>query len=320
MRDKFGKWLPDEIIDCHAHCNLPEHVLGFDGKVFNHMMSTFPSFTFKESAATHRAFFPSKTVRALRFANAFKGINHKAANNYLVRCSPASDRIALYGPPDDVDYTVTELNSRKYSAYKSYYLYCIPPATEIYQFFPKPALDEAQRLEIPIILHLPKDITKSGDQLERLLRDFPRLRVTLAHLGLPHIPVPGLDEAYQKFAKYDTVMLDTAMIPSADVVYMAIHAFGPERIMFGTDQPLHMIRSTVYENPDLGQRLITKYPYHWVNRREQEQFAQLVGNPTHTLWQALGAIKEAIERFHHRYQRGMKEQIFFSNARELYKF
>ena len=46
---EFEEWLPDVIIDCHAHCNLPEHVSSIDQRAYNHMLSTYPSFSLEES-------------------------------------------------------------------------------------------------------------------------------------------------------------------------------------------------------------------------------------------------------------------------------
>ncbi len=40
MIEEFVNWLPDDIIDCHAHCNLPEHVEGMQEKTYRHMLST----------------------------------------------------------------------------------------------------------------------------------------------------------------------------------------------------------------------------------------------------------------------------------------
>ena len=56
---EFQEWLPDTIIDCHAHCNLPEHVRSIDERAYNHMLSTFPSFSLAESKEWHARFVSS---------------------------------------------------------------------------------------------------------------------------------------------------------------------------------------------------------------------------------------------------------------------
>ncbi|PIR93383.1 hypothetical protein COT99_00960 [Candidatus Falkowbacteria bacterium CG10_big_fil_rev_8_21_14_0_10_43_10] len=128
----FVDWLPETIIDCHAHCNLPEHVCMIDDRAYHHMLSTFPSFSLEESKELQMLLYPGKTVRTLQFPKTFRGINHKVANLYLLEQSSNRDRIALYGLPDDIGYTVGMLDHPRVSALKMYYSYLEPPAKEIY--------------------------------------------------------------------------------------------------------------------------------------------------------------------------------------------
>jgi len=316
----FTRWLPSKIIDCHAHCNLAEHVRWVDDTTYNHMLSTFPSFSLEESVQWHNMLYPGKDIRSLRFPKTFSGIDHRQANRYLFENSKFSDRVALYGLPDDIGYTIATLHNPRVSALKMYYSYFKPPATEIYQYFPKEVLEVAQELDIPIILHPPRIITKCLDQTIDLLQDFPRLRVVLAHLGLTKIVVPGLKEAYEALAQCDRIFLDTALVPSAEVVSLAIRSFGIDRIMYGSDEPLNLIRSATYTHPAKGQRLITEYPYHWVDPSEHTEFQHMVAGVTHAHWQTLNAIKTAIEGMPFSVQESAKQRIFNDNASAFFGF
>ena len=124
---EFQEWLPDTIIDCHAHCNLREHVRSVDERAYHHMLSTFPSFSLEESREWHALLHPGKTIRSLRFPKTFRGIDHMAANLYLLRQSKAQNRIALYGLPDDLEYTIGMLGHPRISALKMYHSYLEPP-------------------------------------------------------------------------------------------------------------------------------------------------------------------------------------------------
>lgn len=317
--EEFGEWLPDEIIDCHAHCNLPEHVLSVSDSTFNHMMSTFPSFTLEESKQWHHLLHPTKTIRSLRFAKTFRGIDHKAANDYLLKRSVEEDRIALYGMYDDPEYTIAMLAHPRVSALKMYFSYVQPPATEIYQYFPKSVLEVAQDLNIPIVLHPPKRITVCLDQILQLVKDFPRLRVCLAHLSLSKSVVPGLEEAFAALAAYPQINFDTALVPSSDQVAMALRIVGSDRIMYGSDEPLHLIRSFPFTHPELGERLATQYPYHWVNYDEHLKYKHLAADATHAHWLSLQAIKEALVQFP-KTKKELKQKLFFENAKSFYGF
>lgn len=311
--------MPARIIDCHAHCNLAEHATAIPDEKLQFMFSTFPWFNIEDSRHVQTVLFPSKDIRTLRFANAFGGIDFGGANNYLAAQSPATDRVALYGLPDDIQYTVDQLKTGKYTALKMYHQYLTPPATKVYEYFRPEILATAQDLDIPIILHLPKMITQALDQIERLVADFPRLRVTLAHLGLPHLPVPGLAEAYKYVASFENVFMDSAMIPSAEVVQFALESFGSDRIMYGSDEPLNLVRSVVYRNPELGERLATEYQYHWVDPVEHEQHGHLAKGAIHIQWKALGAIRIALRRLDWDTM-AIREKIFFDNAASYYGF
>lgn len=317
---EFADWLPENIIDCHAHSNCADHVKYMLEKTYRHMLSTFPSFTIEESQKTQSLLYPGKRVRTLRFAKTFRGIDHKKANQYLLTESPEEDRVALFGLPEDVEYTALMLRNRRVSALKMYYSYVEPTATKIYEFFKPEILEEAQCLNIPIILHLPLIITKSHGDLHQVVRDFPRLRITLAHLGLTKFLVPGLEDVYKEFVGYPQIMLDTALCPSADVVELSLRTFGSDRIMFGSDEPLNLIRSKAYEHPEKGQRIITEYLYHWVDPVEHAQFGHMANGAVHSHWLSMEAIRFAVNRFPKRDRGGLKEKIFHENARDFYGF
>ena len=319
-RDALMDWLPSQIIDVHTHANLGEHVRWIDERSRGHMLSTFPHFTIAESDTMTEIFFPGIHVRRLRFAKTFKGIDHKAANVYLLDHAHTDDQVALYGLPDDIDYTVKQLQTGAYAALKMYYSYLSPPATRIYEYFRPEILEEAQRLGIPIILHLPCIITRCEDDLAQLVKDFPHLRIVLAHLGLTKLVVPGLEQAYARFAQHDNIALDTSMVPTKDVVALAVRHFGPTRVLYGSDEPLYLIRARAYTHPERGQRLITQFPYHWVDQQEHRTYRHLAQGVQHALWGCLEAIRGAIEQAPHDQQEDMKQRIFHDNAVDWYQF
>ncbi|MEY4731230.1 MAG: hypothetical protein RL681_176 [Candidatus Parcubacteria bacterium] len=318
--DEFERWLPSALIDCHAHCNLAEHVRFVDEKARRHMLSTFPSFSLDESEEWHRRLHPGKSIRALRFPKTFRGIDHKSANAYLLGESPGEDRIALYGLPDDVEYTIKMLEHPRVSALKMYHSYLEPTATEIYQYFPKAVLAVAQERGIPIILHPPRAVTECLDQIVKLFDDFPCLRVCMAHIGLTKSVRPGLEKALATIAAHPLVCFDTALVPSAEVVSLAMSVAGSDRVMYGSDQPLHLIRSAAYHHPRLGERIVTEFPYHWVDRDEQREYGHLAVGVTHAHWQALRAIKDAVTKLPLKDQEKVKQQLFHDNAESFYGF
>ncbi len=225
----YKQWLPAVIIDCHAHCNLRKHVLDIDNRAYNHMLSTFPAFSLTDSARWNDFFHPGKKVLSLRFANVFRGVNHKKANEYLLEHSPQDDRVALYGLPNNADYTIKTMDHYRVSALKMYYSYLEPPAEEIYQFFPPRILAATQEKGVPIVLHLPTELSSCVSQVLRLVDDFPKLKICLAYIGLAESLSSDLERALTTLKQYRQIAFDTALVTSADVLEAAINLMEAER-------------------------------------------------------------------------------------------
>lgn len=322
LADQFNKWLPSNVVDCHSHCGLPEHALEIDNEMFHQMISTFQGFPLEKSLELAEIMFKDKKLTRLRMPFPFRGMDMAAANEYLLNSVKLPDKIVLCGVPTDMEYTNSMLRMGRFCALKMYHQQFNPPATTIKQYFPDEILQVAEKVEVPIILHLPKMITLCKEDLVETLEKFPKLRVSLAHLGLPHLVIPNLQETYDEISTYENVYMDTAMVPSKDVLKMAISAFGYERIMFGSDEPINLVRAKVYHNPKLGQRLITKYAYHWVDEAEHEEYKHLAKDLVHMHWPAVNAIKDAIEELYPdnlSKQAVVKNAIFNSNARKFFR-
>lgn len=316
----FSKWLPDTIIDCHIHCNVAEHLGPMSRKLYSHMISTFPSFTLEESSQINALLYKNKRVHSLRFPHVFSCLDQKKANDYLLKESKKDDRIALFGLPEDIPYTIRMLSHPRVSALKMYYSYVEPTATKIYECFSPQILQEAERVGIPIILHVPKVITISKDDLLQTVADFPDLKICVPHLGSTKFVIPGLKETYQELAAKTNIHFDTSLNPSPEVVLLALETFGPDRVMFGSDAPLNLLRSVPYVHPNKGQRIITQYKYHWIDEEEYREYAHLAKDAVHAHWLCLQAIKDAIEKFPLRQQNEIKEKVFYKNAQQFYNF
>ena len=83
LRDELLSWMPTSIIDVHTHANGSDAVEDLSEKALNSVYSTFPDFSLEDSNLLKHAFFGSISRQCLRFANPYKGINHRLANRYL---------------------------------------------------------------------------------------------------------------------------------------------------------------------------------------------------------------------------------------------
>jgi hypothetical protein len=93
--------------------------------------------------------------------------------------------------------------------------------------------------------------------------------------------------------------------------------------MFGSDEPVSLIRSRPFTNPEKtekGQRLITEYKYHWVDEEEHQQYHHLADGVIHSHWLSMNAIRFAIDTFPASDRSRIKEKVFFTNAKNFFKF
>lgn len=327
IRDELMPEVPDRVIDCHTHlavegsCDIdeiPEHIQ-------RHMMSTFTGFTIDQSKALDSMFFPDKDVSKARFSHVFPNIDKVAVNEAAKNSKANGDYPFLFGisnSDDDIEYTISELMSGNYRGLKMYYLASDPPKYGLYEYFPKPILEVAQKQGIPIVLHLPHSLYNSADEVVELANNFPDLKIILAHIGVANIPKPEIDRILNTFAELPNVYADTALVDCAEVVLKALQHLGHRRVMYGSDEPLNLLRTVTYFNPELqSARVLTDFPYHWANPEEQQKYGHLTERPfVHNHWLQLQALIGSIaltsdspaDRQH------KTELIFSENAKELF--
>ncbi|RPJ74049.1 MAG: amidohydrolase, partial [Desulfobacteraceae bacterium] len=109
-----------------------------------------------------------------------------------------------------------------------------------------PIYDLCQALGKPMVMHVGREPKSEeyrcdpyricgADKLERVLNDFPELKVCVPHLGFDEI-----DAYRQLIEKYDTLWLDTTMVltgyfPLAEKI--DLKSYRLERVMYGSDFP-----------------------------------------------------------------------------------
>ncbi|MBB2988525.1 amidohydrolase family protein [Terracoccus luteus] len=258
--------LPERIIDAHTHCNLLEHVGAIPPPLDSLPMTTFAAYDLSEAEVSRGELWPGKHVRALRFANAFQGIDHRAANDYLAASAPhQGDWFVAFGISDDPDYTVGLLRRTRATACKMYARSVVPFLTRITEVFPPAVLAECARLEVPIILHLPASLEESREELLTVLDDYPTLKVVLAHCALVRPDHQGDLDALLTLAPHANVVVDTALVVDPRTLDVALQALGPERVLFGTDEPLSLLRVLEYQHPVKGKQWASTTPYHWLD-------------------------------------------------------
>jgi len=290
-------WVPRRVIDVHTHCTRPEDVGVLPPAYRRLPLATFPHYTLDDAQYSRILFWPDHEVTSLRFSSPISGIDHRAANRYLLENAPGrGDEFVGFGIPDDPSYTRALLDHPATRALKMYHRYYDPPATTLAEFLPDEILTKAARVNIPLILHLPRPPAAVIDELMRMLAAHPALRIVLAHIGTAR---PGSAEdlaALREAATLQNVYCDTALVINSELVEQALLIFGPERVLYGSDEPLSLISAAEYEHPDKGKQWVSFVPYHWLDQTDARVHREHAGSEMLLHFAQLVAIRDATTR------------------------
>ncbi len=312
--------LPGEIIDVHTHCNLADHVGELPPSTANLPMTTFAHYSLPEAQRTRRLLWSGRNVRSFRFANAFRGIDHKRANSYLLEnCKLFGDEFVAYGLPDDLQYSTSLLRTPGCRALKVYHRYFDPPATSIAEILPDPLLAAASEAGIPVILHLPLPPSLSAAELTSVADRYPDLNVILAHIGTARSANDADLARLQSLAKYPRISLDTALVTNRTLLAKAISAFGYERVMFGSDEPLSLISAVPYSHRIKGGQWVSSLDYHWLDREDARDYKEFTKDEMLLHFSQLDALISAISDLFSGAQRcRVLVSIFAMNAKRIF--
>jgi predicted TIM-barrel fold metal-dependent hydrolase len=114
--------------------------------------------------------------------------------------------------------------------------------------------------------------------------------------------------------------MDNSLNQSVDVTREAISVLGSSRILYGSDEPLNLIRYVAYKHPEKGQRIVSDYPYHWVDSDEFREYGHFAKEAIHSHWGNLLALKQCVEELPKEDRQSAKENIFHKNANSVYSF
>jgi hypothetical protein len=316
--NEFGDWLPQKIVDCHVHANTKAQCINIDRYFMMRSLTTFPWFRVSDHKKVNNIFYPKNKIKMLLTPFPYKGIDHKNANSYIVSESQHDHTVlpVLCGIPNDPKYTIDSLKSGSFYGLKMYPAYEYPFAKKISDFFPDNILRFWNFCNGAIILHIPTNIIAGLNDIISTAKRFPKLKIVLAHMGNVQFLERNINSAFKKLSSFENIFLDTSFVTSKDTLSLGLDIFGHTRILFGTDQPLNLIRARFYRNPKYGVRLVTNYPYHWINRQEQKKFSSLTTNLTHIHWEMLVSLREAIKDYGDTNR--VKSCVFSENAEKVF--
>jgi uncharacterized protein len=249
---------------------------------------------------TYKLLFPRQKASVLTFGGVFKEIDVERNNEYILSGTVNAENHA-YGlfvtRPEWNPGVIADALARGFRGIKPYPDLAPTDSLEIsiYDFLPHSHLAALNERSGILMLHLPrKGRIADPDNIRELLEiteAYPSIKVIVAHIGRAFC-LPTAQQGLPFFRDCSRIYFDTSANLNSDVFEYALETIGPDRILFGSDLPITLMRGV---REHVGDNYInyTDAPYSWnVNRKSPEEEASY----TYFLYEELRAIIDAVKR------------------------
>lgn len=288
-------WLPEVIVDAHVHTSRARELLSpLPVTLERHMMSTYVDHGLESSRLRRRALGLPPTWSSIRFGHVYPTLDRRQVNNYLLKNSPPGDGVVGLGVLDDTDYTLRLINRPDVLGLKMYPTDVAASVIHVTDYYPEAWLQSLEQLRKPIVLHLPAPLPETIRQVSDIGERYPNLPIVLAHVGLNHIASDEAIRSLEQVRGLPNLLVDTARVDDAQILIAAIEILGDDRVIFGSDEPLDMLRSVAFMHPDLGKRIATDRSYHWTEKDEHAAFGHLARGRPISLISQLSSLRRAV--------------------------
>ncbi len=313
--------LPARIFDAHRHVQLPEHA---DDTRPQLKRGVFPEeIAGPESVAQARLgyeiMFPGREVEMLAFGSPVANRDCAANNAYVSEAlaGGGSAGLALSRPHWSADRLLEELRRPAIIGMKPYERLLEGfegGDVSVFGFVPHEQLELLDELGAWLTLHLPRvqrlaDRANIDDILE-LRRRYPNVVLVIAHLGRSYAGRYAR-EGFPPLTDDPGILFDNSAVLNPAVHALALDRFGPERILWASDQPVFYMRGRRRWEGDRYINL-TSGDYSWNTDREPPE---VEASYTLSLYEAVAACLDTILALG--FGDAEIEAIFHGNARRL---
>ena len=325
--EHLERWVPRRIFDAHTHVNEPEFRVETmtDEKRRQYWVNEVAEpIGAAEAERCHAVVFPGREFSCLAFGYPMLEYDVDASNARLQgECEKRGwHRLAVVRPQWPADRLVRELDQPNVLGVKVYYaLIGQDPTTRdkyleasIFDFLPHHQLEVLNERGAWVTLHVPR-AGRLGHpdniaEIRRIRRQYPRIVLVIAHLGRSYT-LPHAEAALAQLAGDEGLYFDISAVMNPDVLRLALSVFGPDRILYGTDNPILYMRGrqewrgSTYVNR-------TSHPFYFNHEREPPE---IESQYTLYLYEALRALRQACDEL----ALGPEEveRIFLGNSQRL---
>ena len=254
-REEMAPFLPPRIFDAHVHV--------FDKSFFP------PDFAFKPLSVYNKfgGEFPLALWRSLMqeilpeqevWLNCFSTPNLKLNRD----CVPEVNRKTEFGmvvvsPADPPEVMARRIEAVKAVGVKPYlnlaadFYQKKPNDVEIRDMLTPGQLEYLNAKGLAITLHIPRSGRFADPvnqrQMVEICEKYPNIKIIFAHIGRAYFMRNILDSNIDELARIPNAYFDTAMVNSTEILRYAADHFPVDRILFGTDSPIALLRGKSVE-------------------------------------------------------------------------
>jgi predicted TIM-barrel fold metal-dependent hydrolase len=320
-------FIPKRLIDAHVHATQPALRRSARTEAERREFWTNEVFEPQDADTAARCaetIYPNREVTLVAFGMPDLAYDTDAANAYTSR--QCAERgwygLAVSNPAWTVHEVERALNMPRIVGFKPYFTMMegrdVPRDEQmevnILEFLPHAHLEVLNDRGGWVTLHVPRrdrlGHPENIREIQEIRKAYPNVIIVLAHLGRCYTE-PHAREGLLPLADDPGLYFDNSAVLNPATHRIAFEHIGPERIVYGTDNPIFYMRGRrQWHGREYTNR--TSYPFHFNKEREAPE---IEARYTLYIYEALKAIKDVSEEMG--LTREQIEGLFHDNARRL---
>ncbi len=251
--EHLAGFLPRRIIDAHTHVWLRSFVTETEAET---RTANWPRLVSADSSiadllATYRLMLPRQSVTPLLFGWPERQVDLQKTNDYTSQVARQHGLPCLLvstpeWPAEELERQVVAGGFLGLKPYLSFApVHIKSDEVTIYDFLPHPQLEVAGAHGWIVMLHIPRPARlKDPVNLHQMLeieRRYPRIRLVYPHIGRAYC-IEDLEDAFDVLRDTEHLLFDFSANTNEHVFAAFLRAFGPKRLLFGSDLPVARMR------------------------------------------------------------------------------
>ncbi len=322
-------FLPDKVIDIHTHVwkGTTEIRSAEESRAVVWPSLVAADNPIEDITEAYKLFFPGKEVTPLIFASKIEDVKTcRERNEYISQAVRQSGYPALYYiHPEQSAYEVErEIYRNGFLGIKGYLnlspSYIPENEVRILDFFPPHMLEMCNRNGLMMMLHIPRSKRFRDpvnlEQIKYICEKYPDIRLVIAHVGRAYCQC-DVGSAFEQLKCYPDLYFDFTANCNQWVFEQMLENISPDRIMFGSDEPILRMRTHRIEENNTYINLVPPGLYGDPSQDPhlREVSAEEAEKITFFMYEEILAMKRAVAA------KGMGrteiDKLFYGNAAKL---